>query len=316
VENQDKIKEVFSEKLGNFEATVRSGLWEGIASQIPVAPSTVAGSAAWSIATKVILGLVSVIVVGTLVYVLIDINGEKKENELITTQKTQDVLEKQKIESLSLVADDAASSQKEDEVTQAQNGELANEEVIVGVGEVISDVDRSSVRSVNSDREVRMNTINNQKPAELPLKILEGKGISNIRKDDVLVESPNVKPVKKDVKREEEVPVSTIEVGSTTSNHLASATEITFLPNVITPNGDYVNDEFRIEFRGRLLDFNLVVMDRQNNMIYKSNDPSAVWNCSMMNGELAPSGNYYYIITAKDELGNSINKYMPLSVNP
>ena len=316
MENQDKIKELFSEKLGNFEATVRPGLWEGIASQIPVVVSTVAGGAAWSIATKVILGLVSMIVVGTSVYFLVDSNGEKKENETITTQKTQDVLEKQKIESLSLVTEDVASSPKGDEVTQAQNDEFPNLEVVVGVGEVISDVDRSSFRSVNSDREVRSNTINNQKPDELPLKIVEGQGIANVRKDDVLVESPNVKAVKDDVNREEGVTVSTRDVESTTSNHLTSAAEITFLPNVITPNGDYVNDEFKIEFRGRLLDFNLVVMDRQNNMIYKSNDPSAIWNGSMMNGELAPSGNYYYIITAKDELGNSINKYMMLSINP
>src|SRR5690606_16209536 len=79
---------------------------------------------------------------------------------------------------------------------------------------------------------------------------------------------------------------------------------ITLLPDVFTPNNDGANDEFFIEHTGRLLDFQLVVIDAKNTVVYQTNDPEFIWRGVTRQGEEVQDGNYYYIITARDEAGN------------
>lgn len=69
------------------------------------------------------------------------------------------------------------------------------------------------------------------------------------------------------------------------------------VPNVFTPNGDGLNDEFRVAFRS-LKNYNIVIKNRWGRTVYKSNDPSKGWN-GKIGGAQAAEGTYYYVIIAE-----------------
>jgi len=68
------------------------------------------------------------------------------------------------------------------------------------------------------------------------------------------------------------------------------------VPNVFTPNGDGVNDEFRVAYRS-LREFNIWVYDRWGHLVYSSTDPAKGWD-GTVRGRQAAEGAYYYIIRA------------------
>jgi len=68
------------------------------------------------------------------------------------------------------------------------------------------------------------------------------------------------------------------------------------VPNVFTPNGDGVNDEFRVVYRS-IKSYSIVIYNRWQHLIYESSDPAKGWN-GRINGKKAPEGAYYYIIKA------------------
>lgn len=68
------------------------------------------------------------------------------------------------------------------------------------------------------------------------------------------------------------------------------------VPNVFTPNGDGINDEFRVAYRS-LKSFNIWIYNRWGRLVYKSTDPGRGWD-GRINGREAAVGTYYYVINA------------------
>jgi len=85
------------------------------------------------------------------------------------------------------------------------------------------------------------------------------------------------------------------------------------MPNAITPNGDGINDVLTLTTEG-LTDFNVVVLDAANKLVYSSTDPNFKWNGSLLNGDPAPAGTYQYYFTAKDENGTWCNQFSSLTL--
>ena len=69
------------------------------------------------------------------------------------------------------------------------------------------------------------------------------------------------------------------------------------VPNVFTPNGDGVNDEFRVMYRS-LAEFHCWVYNRWGKLVYQWDDPAKGWD-GTINGRPAPAGAYYYVIRAR-----------------
>ena len=69
------------------------------------------------------------------------------------------------------------------------------------------------------------------------------------------------------------------------------------VPNVFTPNGDGINDEFRVMYRS-LAEFHCWVYNRWGKLVYQWDDPSKGWD-GTINGKPAAAGAYYYIIRAR-----------------
>ncbi|MGP8217253.1 MAG: PKD domain-containing protein, partial [Bacteroidia bacterium] len=67
------------------------------------------------------------------------------------------------------------------------------------------------------------------------------------------------------------------------------------VPNVFTPNGDGINDNFLIKAYG-YASYSIEIYDRWGVLIYQTNTPYAPWDGRNMSGNDMPDGVYYYII--------------------
>ena len=71
-----------------------------------------------------------------------------------------------------------------------------------------------------------------------------------------------------------------------------------FIPNVFTPNGDGVNDEFIIDGLGASLQ-SLRIFNRWGSEVYSASTAPNFWNGLNLNGEPCPEGTYFYIAEIK-----------------
>ena len=77
-----------------------------------------------------------------------------------------------------------------------------------------------------------------------------------------------------------------------------------FYPSAFTPNGDGLNDVFKIE--GEAIspaDFNLVIYDRWGQQVFRANTPDRGWDGRFPNGEPAALGMYTFVMRYRDHTG-------------
>jgi gliding motility-associated-like protein len=77
------------------------------------------------------------------------------------------------------------------------------------------------------------------------------------------------------------------------------------VPNVFTPNGDGINDEFRVAYRS-LRTFQMAVYNRWGNKVFATDDPQRGWNGRIGQRDAA-AGPYFYYIKAE---GTDGKKYV------
>ena len=285
---KDKLKELFSEKLGNFEAPVNPELWSAVASKIGT--STLAASTGVSVLTKAIIGIAAAGVVGVATYFVLS----SKEKETI------------KIETPSISK--TGASPKIDKVEERTILPTIQKEKSVAHTSSTSTIEKENVLKTSSKVEQKDASKELMEFTPIPKKsvsetILPAK--SEGKKE--LIQQPEI-VLKKEINKEESIAI--LKEESTT----LKLAEINQLSNVFSPDGDGINDELFITFEGELVDFNVVVMNDKNQAIYQSRDAYFRWNGIMMNGSPAPVGNYYYVITARDMNDNPINKYSRLAI--
>lgn len=70
------------------------------------------------------------------------------------------------------------------------------------------------------------------------------------------------------------------------------------IPNVITPNGDRINDEFIIKTTN-IDEFNIVIKDQMGNIVFKSDNKDFTWDGTDLSGNPVNKALYVYYIYAK-----------------
>ncbi|MCM1370170.1 MAG: gliding motility-associated C-terminal domain-containing protein [Candidatus Amulumruptor caecigallinarius] len=78
------------------------------------------------------------------------------------------------------------------------------------------------------------------------------------------------------------------------------------VPNAFTPNGDGVNDIWKVSYRS-LTSFRCWIFDRYGNELFQFSDPSQGWD-GKYKGKLVNPGVYFYVIEATGADGNQYKK--------
>ncbi|MFW6268053.1 MAG: gliding motility-associated C-terminal domain-containing protein [Marinilabiliaceae bacterium] len=78
------------------------------------------------------------------------------------------------------------------------------------------------------------------------------------------------------------------------------------VPNVFTPNGDGINDEFRVSFRS-LKEFEMVIFNRWGRKVYESTDPEEGWD-GTVGGKIGAPGVYFYHIRGEGYNEDEVHK--------
>lgn len=89
--------------------------------------------------------------------------------------------------------------------------------------------------------------------------------------------------------------------------NLSIPTTPIFVPNAFTPNGDGLNDVFRISDFG-IKDFKATVWSSSGQILAVSKSPKSIWDGLSKNGEPYSLGSYAYLIEIETETGKFITK--------
>lgn len=84
-----------------------------------------------------------------------------------------------------------------------------------------------------------------------------------------------------------------------------SKSSIDNIPNVITPNGDRINDYFSVKTTD-IETFQITITDQRGNEIFASNDTEFVWDGTNYDGQTVERGMYFYVIIAEGKDGSVI----------
>ena len=281
MENNDTIKELFKEKLGDFEANVRPEIWSSISSQLVSSPAGV-GTFTSSILTKGAVALSIVAAVSAVVYF--------SSNQTEPSDKS--------LKETASKALTATETLKE----QAQKVETSSVKTPIQL-----DKDQPSLTDIVSSDISLENTLSHQNVYN------RTETIQVIQKEVVREALLENSAVVRDNTEANTVVKPFITEVSTNLNEANSQTYTLELPNVFTPNNDGINDMLIVNTEG-LTEFLLVVLDQRNKIIYTSQDTTISWDGLGFSGETVPSGNYVYFITASDATGKLVTKHSVLRI--
>lgn len=85
------------------------------------------------------------------------------------------------------------------------------------------------------------------------------------------------------------------------------------VPSAFSPNGDGINDHFRIGHYN-LNQFSIQVFNRWGQMVYSSNNPDFEWDGTTNTGKRVPEGVYVYVLKATDFDGDNIEESRTVTV--
>jgi len=89
---------------------------------------------------------------------------------------------------------------------------------------------------------------------------------------------------------------------SPSSAEAKNTTCISFISSAISPNGDGINDEFRVQCVCEFQDFSLQILNTASEVVYTTYNADDVWE-GLQNGTPVPDGRYNWIIEYKLRTG-------------
>ena len=310
--DKDPIKDLCRDKLQSHEVMPSKAVWSSVSSSLGHSAVSTAGVGSASF-LKIVAVAVGVSAAGVAGFLFLS----SDESEAIKVIEKTVLQEKDLDESVSSETTDSDLQESTSpEITLSQSESLSLEKVTAN-----ESIQETQPESITINESLPVST-----PSESQAKVL----IVEEPTDNVLPQENPVTP-QVSVTVPAELAVDDVEI-STTANAATSqeslpeevsdelevpelaVEEQIVLPNIFTPNGDRVNDLFEIKMEDKL-EFQIVVLNQQNQPVFKSNDAHFQWDGTMLNGQPAPSGTYLYYFSAKDMNGKDVTKSSLLTIN-
>ncbi len=275
---KETFESVLKEKLGNHELPVNPALWKSVSTQAGLSSGSAGlGFSAW-------IGIASSIVAIAVGVVYFTLDNEKpatvkrdKHTPEITNQPSKTEITPKEF--------------SKEESNHHHTGDLKTEPVIEDRFGVVEE----GASSINIEVDLNLH-VSKHESFNAPLSVSQ---------EPIKAPSPTAIIVNNTPQ-----PIALNELPTTEK---PGVKKVIVMPNAITPNGDGINDVLSLDSEG-LTDFNVVVLDAANTLVYSSTDPSFKWNGTLLNGDPAPAGTYQYYFTAKDENGTWCNQFSSLTI--
>ncbi len=297
MDGKDNIKELFSKKLGNYEAKVNPELWAKISTQVAVGASTTVATGL-SLFAKVAIGIgVSAAAITTVV--MLSNSGEEvvSKKQIIEVRKSTP----------------NANTVQAKKVTKAQTQETVKSTELRSVRKDLTNTTSNvTVGSIPVTATLTTQGSEQTQTLELPITGMSTRQAASL--NDEISEPQIVEGVSYiGMTNYGGAPTNDSEIPSEVIAPRAEA--VKRYVNVFTPNGDKKNDYFFLESEG-LTDFSIVVFDPAGEIAFQSNNPDFKWDGrDIRTGEIVQSGTYMYMVSAYDSEGNPYPIYERLTVN-
>ena len=296
---KDNIQELLQEKLQSHEVTPPDAVWQNVSSSISNVAATSGAAAGTSTLLKIAAAVIGVSGLGIATYFMVQDDSPTKEktsfiqiDEEIEPQETKTSDPENKV--IEIEENENLSVLETPDFNQPKNivEEIAVEEesIVLQENELELVENPTEVIPTNTEQvEFREEVVENPSPST---QIEEPSSVASESSDEQIQEMPELEIQEETLTEVEE--------------------EVT-LPNIFTPNNDGANDFFEINI-GEKQDFQIVVINHMNKVVFQSNSVDFRWDGMLPSGEPAPSGNYVYFISAKTMSGKDFVKSSKLRI--
>lgn len=299
--DKDQIKELFSDKLGGFEAKVNPELWTNIASQIGTTAATTA-SVGMSLATKIMIGVSAASVISVAAFLISNSEKEPKKKEVKSEQVSEVAPNNNEGSAMILIdgKEPQGSSETNVATSDKQNVELNasvpnDPEKLHAPAPITSEELQKSI--------IRLNTVfveNNKKVTTDTTKTQKAE--NKQENQGVLIEE------KEDLSKTDQVEVPFTE-------NVEEKLDL-ILPNVFTPNDDGWNEVLKMEVPENVTDFQITILNSEGKVVYQSDDPNFRWGGRhYLSGDKVIAGQYVYFVILKVGDNEPIEKSSYLKIS-
>jgi gliding motility-associated-like protein len=296
---KDNIQELLQEKLQSHEVTPPDAVWQNVSSSLSNVAATSGAAAGTSILLKIAAAVIGVSGLGIATYFMV-------QDDIPTKEKTSSIQIEEEIES-----QETKTSEPENKVIEIEENENHS---------VIETPDFEQPESIVEEMAVEEETIviqeNKLELEEIPTEVIQTNTeqiqVTEEAVDNSILSTQIEEPVNVVSESSEGQVQETPEVESQEEIFTEAEEEVT-LPNIFTPNNDGANDFFEINI-GQKQDFQIVVINHMNKVVFQSNSVDFRWDGMLPSGDPAPSGNYVYFISAKTMSGKDFVKSSKLRI--
>lgn len=295
MEDKDYIEQLFSTKLKNAEVPVSPEVWTKISAGIQTTGAVSTGVSAGFLKGKLmwIAGtIIGVVGVGTAIY----FSQPKEETNQSAKNKTVNQKEK-----LSPIIEESNTIEKplelslntEEKSIPAEQNQVSVEKIEDEI--VINEEFTTVQKDLTSEEKEEIVMLPTRNPSSI---------INNSAKKQEIDNTLQSLPVIENSDEENEV-IQQIE---------EKETKEIILPNAFSPNQDGVEDIFFIQNLSNISDFQVVILNAKNQVMYSSNDINFNWDGRNQSGEWVEKGTYVYFLTGINSDGSKFNKASQLRV--
>jgi gliding motility-associated-like protein len=304
---QHNIDLLFKSQLDAFESPVNPQVWSTVQAAIPQTVVTTVTTSATVFTVKSLIIVASLLVASTCAYFYFNDNEGDNKKVAANTEKISKPDSPTQTEEHAINEITVFKNETPEKTLSGQSNTSAIEPI------------EDKNKKHTSDNAVEQEEEINPGVVDVDSKNADNPPIENKTKAEMKGDSKNIQPakpvedqnptvIKQNIPDQNE-PIPLNKKWDTEE----LATNIKINTDIITPNGDNLNDEFTLEISNAKI-CNLIIYDRNGKVVIQYNTQTASWNGKLKNGNDAADGTYFYFIFGESLDGRPFDKKGNLTI--